>query len=224
MRPRPSLVLLGASLLVAVGDARAGRIADDALGASFALPEGFQDLSGGAPGLRAFSRGVVGAGSYAVLRLHALAGEIGREPLDRAVAERAARRSLEAAGVDPSTARFDYRTVRWKGFDLELFVSRARIGDGEQITLVTQVPLVTRALQIELLGPAADEPRLAADLAALLASLDGRASWTAIEPAAPTEKRGPDWVLIAFFAVAVPLLIAAAILLDRRRRARRDGP
>ena len=100
---------------------------------------------------------------------------ISREGVIRETVERAAKESVAGTGI--TISRFDYRKTRWKSFDLDLVVTSAANEGRELVILGTQLPLATDAIQINLLGPAADEPRLLADLEELLGSFEGKSNW-----------------------------------------------
>ena len=158
--------------------AQAGVIHDLKNDFSFSLPGGYEDFpqGRGAPNLLySYARGKPGDSSYAVLRMESLGGSISREGVIRETVERAAKESVAGTGI--TISRFDYRKTRWKSFDLDLVVTSAAHEGRELVILGTQVPLAKDALQINLLGPAADEPRLLADLEELLGSFEGKSNW-----------------------------------------------
>ena len=90
----------------------------------------------------AYSRGAAEDGDFAVLIIEALRGRIGREPLDHAEVEKAASRN----GTIPAT--FEYRKVKWKTFDLDMFVMHAMRDDRKVVTVSVQVPLEPQAIQL----------------------------------------------------------------------------
>jgi hypothetical protein len=167
------LCLTAPAALAATG----GTIADAENGFSFAVPDGYADYpEGAAPGvLHSFARGKPDDASFAVIRIQAMGGTIGREPLVRETVERAARQTASASGVE--ITGFDYRKVKWKDFELDLVLTRLTNGDKKLVTLATPVPLAKQAIHVVLMGPAGDEAGLVANLQAILRSLDGRSNW-----------------------------------------------
>lgn len=157
------------------------RVKDEKLGAAFSLPEGFEAgapaaaAADGRPAARTFARGTLGADSFAVLQVVPLAGTIGPGKLDRKLVEDAARAAVR--GSPAAITAFDYRTARWKTFDLDLVVGRVSSDNRRFVTLTTQVPLVRQALQLSLMGPADEEPRLATEFQSTLTSLEGESNW-----------------------------------------------
>jgi hypothetical protein len=165
------LILLAGSALAAE------RVNDAEHGFAFVVPDGFVDApqAKGPRVLHAYQRGDAAQGSFAIVQMQSLGGTIGREPLIRATVEKAARAAAHLQGAEISG--FDYRQVKWKSFDLELMVAYMGAGDIKVVTLATQVPLAKQAVQVQIVGPAAEEARLAQDLDAFLAGLDGKSNW-----------------------------------------------
>jgi hypothetical protein len=194
-------------LLVLLAQAAgAANVRDDARGFRFQVPPGYREYpEGTAPNAPyAFIRGQPEDGRTAVIRVEVLGGTIGREPLDHAIVERAAARAVEGTGVHITS--FDYRTVKWRAFDLELVAMRARRGEQSVVTLSTQVPLAKQAIQLTVMGFDEEEP--AADLRAILASLEGRSNW--LTTTERVQRLAPAAALVAFVLVAV--------VVRRRRR------
>ena len=100
--------------------------------------------------------------------------------------------------------------MKWKAFDLELMVTQAAGGGRQFVILGVQVPLAKEAIQLNLLGPAAEEARLLGDLQAILSSLDGPSSWLTGEERAERLGDGggrePDRRPIAGSMVVAPAL------------------
>jgi hypothetical protein len=196
--------------------AAAGTSVDAAkLGFTFMLPDGFENAAanaGGAPSGMAFRRGQPGAGSFAVLEIVPMGGTIGPGKLDRKVVEESASAALGAASA--TATDFDYRTTQWKTFDLELVVAHVSKGSQRLVTLTTQVPLARQAVQVNLLGPAADETKLLGELQSILGSLGGQSSW--LSDAERSERLGRmEGMLVGVMVV----LTAALVVLRRRKRA-----
>ena len=177
---------MGLVLLVALATpwsaARAGlRVTDEKLGATFAVPDGYEAApaspppAAGQPAPLVFTRGQMNSDSFGVLQVVPLRGTIGREKMDRKIVEDSARAAIQGSGA--TMTGFDYRTARWNGFELELVVGRVSRQGRKLVTFSTQVPLVRHALQLSLMGAASDEARLDAEFQATLASLTGQSSW-----------------------------------------------
>lgn len=106
---------IAAAVALAAAPARAdgaGNIRDARRGLSFTVPADYQASAEGVGGraYHAFTRGQPGEPSYAVFRLTGLGGTIGRDELNRATVESAARSSVEGTGVE--LTRFEYRKIR----------------------------------------------------------------------------------------------------------------
>lgn len=180
MRTHPLILAIPLLVCALAGSALAApgaTVSDPEHGFTLVVPEGYVDYPEGKPPnmLYAFARGNPDDASFGILQLQALGGTIGREPLIRSTVERAARDSVKNAGIE--IEGFDYRKIAWKGFELELVVTKIHGGDKHLVTLSTQVPLAKQALQIGMSGPAADEARLAGEMQALVASVEGKSSW-----------------------------------------------
>jgi len=206
-----ALVIVVALALTA--EAAPPLVDDRGHGYSFVLPDGYSEFAEGraAPRvLQSFMRGQPHEPSFGVLRVEALGGTIGREPLNRATVEKAARDSVRGSGIE--VLGFAYQPTRWRGFPLEV-VATQLVHDGEKLmTLGVQVPLRREAIQIYFMGPAADEARLHADLAQILGSLRGESSWLTDDER--SERLG--------FGVGLAAgLLGLTLWFWRRRRARR---
>lgn len=200
--------------LVALGSVRGAQAAavHDLKGEfSFTLPGGYELFvqERQPPNLLySYSRGKPGDGSFAILQLTSMGGTIGREELVRETAERAAHESVQGTGI--VLTHFEYRKTRWKGFALDLTVTSAKHEGHEQVILATTVPLAKGAVQINLLGPAADEPRLLAELEELLGTFEGKTNW--LTSRERSERLG------GVVGLGGGVVIALAVGLRRRRR------
>lgn len=209
-----SLFLL---LFVSVGRPRtltAGEnIKAEKLGCSFTLPDGFQrttlPVAGGQMEM-AFMRGRPKDASFAALQLGSLGGTIGRGKLDAKMVEDSARAALR--GTNASITRFDYRATRWKDFDFELAVAQVSKENLRLVTFTIQVPLAPEALQMSMVGPAADEARLLGEVQAILASLDGKTNWLST-----SERLGRT--VGALVGITVPIVVLLLFFLRRKRKA-----
>jgi hypothetical protein len=198
------------------GSARAAeRVNDAEHGFVLTVPDGFVDAPEAmAPRvLHAYKLASPPEGSFALVQLQALSGTIGREPVDRAEAEKAMREVAGQQGAPLSG--FDYRKVKWKGFDLDLMVVWMGDGDTKVVTLATQVPLRKQAVQVQIVGPAAQEAALAKHLDGFLAGLDGRSNW--LSDAERSEKLGG----LVGTVVGALLVVVGTVWWTRRKRAGR---
>jgi hypothetical protein len=179
MRPFLSAIILSAASACFVASAFAGgSFHDPEREFSFTLPDGFVEQPGGQRGEKlalAFTRGEMGQPGYAVLQISSLGGTIGRSKIDPAIVERAARNVARGSGIE--ITKFEYRTVKWRGFDLDLVISQAVKNNVPILTFSTQIPLARQAVQINLAGAATEEERLSADLHGIVLSLNGQSSW-----------------------------------------------
>ena len=108
---------------------------------------------------------------------------------------------------------FDYRSVRWKTFDLDVVMTRMRRGNKSIVSLLTQVPLAGKAIQVAVAGPASDTERLTADLTQIVSSIKGESNW--LSAAERSERLGKGVGLL------VGGIGALAVLWWWRRRVRR---
>ncbi|HEX2658792.1 MAG TPA: hypothetical protein VHU40_10990 [Polyangia bacterium] len=192
------------------------RVTDEKLGLAVTVPDGFQvapaPAADGKPTPLVFTRGEVNTASFVALQFVPLRGTIGREKLDRKIVEDSARAATKGTGA--SIDAFEYRTARWKAFDLELIVGRVSNQERQLVTFSTQVPLVRHALQVSMMGAAADEARLAREFQATLASLEGESSWLTDEQR--SERLGRMVGMVVGGAVG----IGVVLWLVRRRQRR----
>jgi hypothetical protein len=182
-------------------------------GFRFTTPAGYADYpEGRGPGvLHVFAHGKPDEPSFSLIRIHALGGTIDRSPIIKETVERAAHESVRGTGVE--LLRFDYRKIAWKGFELDEVVSFIDAGgDRKLLTMTTQVPLRKQALQLVILGPAAEEARVGADLRALLGSIEGKSNW--LSDYERGEKLGR---LVGFAVVALGALVFIVFMIRRRR-------
>jgi hypothetical protein len=212
VRLRLLALALVVSSLLATPALAARHVSDPAHGFTLEVPDGFFDAPQAmAPNvLHAYQRGNAAEGSFALVQLQALSGRIGRDKADPAEAEKAARAAAEAQGV--ALGGFELRNARWKGFDIDLMVVTMGDADTKVVTLAAQVPLANQAVQLQIVGPAADEARLRQELDAFLAGLDGKSSW--LSDAERSEKLGT----LVGGAVGVLLAVGFALWWSRRKR------
>ncbi len=200
--------------LILVAALAVAPIMDRGHGFSFTPPDGYAPFPAGLAGphvIQSFMRGQP-EGAFGYLRIETMGGTIDRgSKLDPAIVERAARDSVKDTGVE--LGRFEYRKTKWKSFTLDLVVTYLSRDGRALMTLGTQVPLRHDAIQLELLGPAADEKLLLGELQSILTSLDGESSWLT------DEERGERLGRAIGLPVGVAIAVAF-ILFWRRRRAR----
>ena len=197
--------------------ASAARFTDAAHGFSVDIPDGYSDApkTDDARVIHGFVHGALGEDGTSMIQLQSLGGTIGRGPLIHETVEKAARASVEGSGIEISA--FEYRTAKWKTFDVNVLVVRLHSGDRKLVSLATQIPLAKQAIQIYLMGPASDEAKLEGDFHSMLASLDGKSNWLSDEER--SEKLGE----LTGQALVVGLGIAVGIWAFRRRKRAQRG-
>ena len=123
-----------------------------------------------------FLRQIPGQRPSVILRMQVLDRLLAQSArVDREVIEQADRDGYAAAGLH--TVRFEYRTMRWRTFDLPLMVSYASEGTTSLVTLAVHLPLSPRSIQIIATSRPEQEGRLKEDLDALVASIAGPTNW-----------------------------------------------
>lgn len=192
----------------------AATIRDDARGFSFEAPKGYERAPQvQAPTLYLFTRGTQGSPDFAAIQLVDLGATLARETqLKPDVVEASARKEAAKSGV--AMTRFEYKKTHWQGFELDLVMSEASFGGNRIITLATQVPLASNAVQLQLAGQ--DEAALSADLQTLLGSLVGESNW--LTEAQRDRQLGERTGRIAGLVVGVAIAVVAMYLIGRRRR------
>jgi len=220
MNPRALRLLV--CLLLVVSSANLARramaaqtISDEKLGFSLQVPDGFEKNSSSIP-QAAFSltylRGRSDEPSFAVLQLGSLDGTIGRGKPDQAIVESSAREAIR--NTSATITHFDYRQMRWKSFDLDLVVAQVTNPTHRLVTLTVQVPLAHQALQLNLVGPAADEKKLLSELQGILDSLRGKSNWLTDEE--QSERLGRGFGLL--FGITLVGVTAFLVVLRRRKQ------
>lgn len=179
---------------------------------SFEVPEGYvrQDESAGA--LHRFVHGSLEAGDWAELHFVGLGGTIGRANANHEIAEKSAREAAAKNGVDSMT--FQYRTVTWQGYPLEVMVLLAELGDRTSITYAAQVPLLPEAVQVMVTCDKQDDVKRFAEFTQVVASVRGETNWT--ETFSESERLG-----FAVGLAAVPctiFVVVIAWLLFRKKK------
>jgi hypothetical protein len=188
--------------------AGAAEVRDEARGFRFQLPAEYREYpeARSAQFPYSFIRGQAGQPGFAILLVELMRGTIGREPLVRPLAEQAARDKVKGTGT--TFTAFDYRTVKWRDFELELVATHGAARDGQRfVILSTQVPLAKGAIQLMVTGT--DQAVLNAELQGVLASLEGTSNW--LTPSERIKKAIPAAVLLG------GLVVALVVGLSRRR-------
>jgi hypothetical protein len=210
-------LLVTLTLCATAQAASAAKFTDAEHGFSVDIPDGYGDApkANDPRVIHGFVRGTLGEDGASMIQLQSLGGTIGRGPLIHETVEKAARASIEHSGIEISA--FEYRTAKWKTFDVNVLVVRLHGGDKKLVSLATQIPLAKQAIQIYLMGPAGDEAKLESDFHSMLASLDGKSSWLSDDDRA--KKLGE----LTVQALVVGLGIGFGIwALRRRRRAQKS--
>jgi len=203
-------VVVGAALACSSA-ARAERFRDEAHGVSFDLPAGYVDLPLDERNvIHAWARGEMD--DYAQLRLEDLGGTIGRDGVDPAIVEKAARESAPKLGVEVS--RVDVAKTRWRSFDLDLVTTRAVASGQPVVFIAVQVPLAPKAVQLRFVSRGPNEARLRGEVELILATLDGRSNW--LTDGERSERLGRVVGSILGGGIVIAVMIAV-----RRRRRRR---
>jgi hypothetical protein len=199
------------AILALSATATATPFRDDKRGLSLDVPAAYHDVPSPSPQiLHTWARGEAGEPGYAAIVLQGMGGTIGRDKLDRAIVEKAARATVASSGL--TITGFDYDTVRWQSLELEVMIARVTGGDRDGMTIAVQIPLAAEAVQLMVAGAADGEAQMRADLTHVLGSLHGRSNW--LTDAERSEKLG--------VAVGLGLgTLTVAVLLWRRRRRRR---
>ncbi len=213
-----SSLLLGCLLAVS---ASAQTVDDARRGFSFAVPAGYEPApevgaAGGA--LYAYLRGKPPEGSWAMLVIAPLGGTIAEGgKLNHSIAEKAANEVAAKSGL--AMSGFTYRQVRWGAHLLEVMASHAVAGERQAVTLATQVPLASEAIQVQLVGDGASEAKLSAEFDTFLTTLHGKSNWQG--EAERDRRRGERVGFIAGLAI-VPAgaVVALAVFFWQRRRKR----
>ncbi len=108
--------------------------------------------------------------------------------------------------------RFEYGKARWRGFELDVGMTRVRQGDVEILGMVAQVPLATHAVNLLVTGFAGDEAQLRTIFDGVLASLQGESNWLS------DDERSERLGRVVGFALGMTIVIAALVWRVRRRR------
>lgn len=157
--------MLGASICFAAP-------VEDARGFRFDLPTGFEAI---APAATTWQRADQQSPSFAALTLSGLGATIAQAPTDHAIVESNARQAAAPVGI--TIESFAYRTLRWKGLDLEVLELRSLANGAIIFQLTTQLPFEHEAMQVGMLGMASNEANLRSEFDAFILSFDGPVTW-----------------------------------------------
>ena len=102
------------------------------------------------------------SGLVKVVSLQDLGGTIGREDLSK---------------KKDKPANVTLEKIRWQTFDIDVFKVVETAGKVTTVTFNAQVPLKPHAIQVTVLGPAADEASLRQEMQAIVASVQGQSNW-----------------------------------------------
>lgn len=187
---------------------------DDPHGFHFVVPAGFEAQPDLAAGIRTWQRATQDNPSFAALTLTGLGGTIAQVPTNHAIVESSAREAAAPAGI--TMEAFSYRTLVWKDLELEVLESHASANGAEFFQLTVQLPFEHEAIQVGLLGPAANEAKLRSDFDSFIRSFDGPVMW---KTAAQRHDRELGQMLGALFALLLVLAFPLGAWLVFRRRA-----
>ena len=96
-----------------------------------------------------------------MISLQDLGGTIGREDLSK----------------KDKPAGLTLEKTHWQGFDIDVFKVEDGSGKDAKVTFNAQVPLKPRAIQVSVMGPAADEASLRQEMQAIVTSVAGTTNW-----------------------------------------------
>lgn len=125
----------------------------------------------------------VGDGTRVVIAIETLDGVIGPSELDPSMPE-----ALQQSLPPGSSAALE--SAAWDGYRLDLFVLRTQMYGTAMMSLVAQIPLPRRSVQLKVVGPAALEGQLRQLMDDLLSSFHGTNYWRGHEQAGP--RKLPD--------------------------------
>lgn len=132
------------------------------------VPEGFRPFAEGKDRkeiLCAYIRGTPGTDGTEMIRVEALGGTIGREPL-----------TLEGGRqyVPPGTA-LSLETYEWQGFEVQGIRARLKVNGHDATSVTVQVPLRKEAIQVEVGDIGKGDPR--ETVQSVLRGLQGESNW-----------------------------------------------
>lgn len=186
---------------------------DDPRGFHFDLPAEFEAI---APGSSTWQRGTQQSPSFTVLTLSGLGGTIAQVPTNHTIVEASAREAAAPAGITMQS--FAYRTLVWKGLELEVLESHANANGSDIFQLTVQLPFEHEAMQVGILGMASNQASLRTDFDAFIQSFDGPVTWKTAEQQRDRQLGQLAGTLCGLlFVLAFPL---GAWLLFRKAKAR----
>src|SRR5262249_9675586 len=102
------------------------------------------------------------SGLVKMVSLQDLGGTIGREDLSKEKNE-------------PGNVTLE--KTRWQTFDIDVVKVVETAGKVTNVTFNAQVPLKPRAIQVTVIGPAAEEPSLRQEMQTIVGSVEGQSNW-----------------------------------------------
>jgi hypothetical protein len=144
------------------------------------VPEGYVRLPDTTikTALHTFRREATENTAWAVLSVSPLGGTIGKKASsNHAIVEASARQAAAQTGTKVTS--FEYRSVTWSGFSLEVMVMRAIAPDGSPaFSIGATIPLESGAEQVQVVGPESAEAELSAEFEQVIASFKGETNWS----------------------------------------------
>lgn len=153
-------------------------LSDIGHGFSLDVPAGYVRLEDSPiPGaLHVYRREPIIDGAWGLISLTPLGGTISQRPPIRSIVEASAKEAAAKSGTIIS--RFEYRSVTWKDFPLEVMVMRAdTTPSGPVVSFTTQLPLKSGAIQLQVIGLPTDEARLLREFEGVVGSVKGETNW-----------------------------------------------
>jgi len=194
------LFVLFAALLTPVFATAGQRLEDAELGFSLVIPDGFSpapELLKALPNIvHAYRMSPVEGKFNTVLMIQRLRGRLG------------------IRGLNPEEKPKDFKGILfskvWQDHEIDVIEVFENVGTIKTVTFNAQVPLEKEGIQVILVGPAEENGPLVGRLEKILASLQGRSEWDALE--ARQREAGDTllWVggINAFFVIGGAVLLA----------------
>jgi hypothetical protein len=134
-----------------------------------------------------------------MISLQDLGGTIGREDLSK--------KQDKPAGVT-------LEKTHWQSFDIDVFKVEETTGKVTNITLNAQVPLKPRAIQVSVMGPAAEEASLRQEMQAIVTSVAGTSNW--LTPDERVSRLAAGGGRLAFVSAFVCVLVIGIVKVVRK--------
>lgn len=143
---------------------------------SLDLPEGYMRQDSTAPVIHKFVRSSVDQPDWAELNVMSFGKEIAQDlVIPRSAGEEGARQGAAKFGIEDVS--FEYRTVKWKTFTLEVMVMHAHGEARNTIGFAARVPLTPEMIQVMVTGAEVNDAKLFAEFTRLIASINGETNW-----------------------------------------------